>query len=134
MTGKPTNEQTDRLISARWREIGLSQADLAELLDAAFQPPAKNGDRPAGPDAGRLAQVAAALDMSARFVRDNIAASSRKKAAPSSAEGLGSQQSLLELRLLRAFCELHDPRARRMLVYLAEQLAKCRATYPGDAD
>jgi hypothetical protein len=133
MTGKPTDGQTDRLIRARWREIGLSQADLAELLDAAFQPPAKDGDRPAGPDAGRLAQVAAALGIQARSVRDDIVAGSRENAAPSSAEGLGSQQSLLELRLLRAFCELRDPRAQRMLVYLAEQLAKCTAPLPEDA-
>jgi hypothetical protein len=132
MTGKPTDGQTDRLIRARWREIGLSQADLATLLDAAFQPPATDGDRPAGPDAGRLAQVAAALGMPAHFGRDNLAAGSREKLAPSSAEGLGPQQSLLELRLLRAFSELRDPRARCMLVYLAEQLAKCTGPRPGD--
>src|SRR5713226_9094235 len=110
MTGNPTDGQTDRLIKARLREIGLLQADLAELLNAAFQPPPKDRDRPAGPDAGRLAQVATALGIPAHFLRDNLAAGSREKAAPSSAEGLGSQQSLLELRLLRAFCELHDPR------------------------
>jgi hypothetical protein len=134
MTGKPTDGQTDQLIAARWREIGVSQADLAELLDAAFQPRPKDRDRPAGIDAGRLAQVAAALGIPAHFLRDNIAGISRDKAAPSSAEGPGLQQSLLELRLLRAFCELQDPRARRMLVYLAEQLAKTTGPHPGDAD
>jgi len=77
MTGNPTDAQTDRLIRARLREIGLSQADLAELLEAAFQSPAKNGDRPAAPDAGRLAEVAAALGLPAR----------PEKAAPSSPEG-----------------------------------------------
>jgi transcriptional regulator with XRE-family HTH domain len=123
MTGNPTDAQTDRLIRARLCEIGLSQADLAELLEAAFQSPAKNGDRPAAPDAGRLAEVAAALGLPAR----------PEKAAPSSPEGWGSQQSLFELRLLRAFCELRDPRAQRMLVYLAEQLATCAGRSPGDA-
>src|SRR5260370_12548603 len=108
MTGKPTDGQTDRLIGARWREIALSKADLAELLDAAFQPPAKDGDRPAGADLGRLAQVAAALGIQARFVRDDIVAGSRENAAPSSAERLGSQRSLLELRLVRACRELRD--------------------------
>ena len=133
MTGKPTDGQTDRLIKARLREIGLSQADLAELLNAAFQPPPKGSDRPAGLDVGRLAQVATALGIPAHFLRDNIAGISREKAAPSSAKGPGSQQSLLELRLLRAFGELRDPRAQRMLVYLAEQLAKCTPPNPGDA-
>src|SRR5260370_37736489 len=123
MTDTPTDAQTDRLIRARCQEIGLSQADLAELLEAAFQSPGKNGDRPGGPDAGRLAEVAAALGLPGRL----------ENAMPSSAEGRGSQQSLLELRLLRAFCELRDPRAQRMLVYLAEQLTTCAGRSPGDA-
>jgi hypothetical protein len=131
MTGKPTDGPSDQLIQARWREIGLSQSDLAELLDAACLPP--NGDGSAGPDAGRLAQVAAALGIPSPFVRDTIAAGRREKAAPSAAAGPGSQRSLLELRLLRAFCELRDPRAQRMLVYLAEQLAKCTGARPEDA-
>jgi hypothetical protein len=130
MTGKPTDGPSDQLIRERWREIGLSQSDLAELLDAACLPP---GGDPAGPDAGRLAQVATALGIPLHFRRDNIAASSREKAASSAAAGPGSQRSLLELRLLRAFCELRDPRAQRMLVYLAEQLAKYAATRPGEA-
>jgi hypothetical protein len=133
MTGKPTDGPSDQLMNARWREIGLSQADLAELLDAALLPPPKDGDGSAVPDAGRLAQVAIALGIPSHFLRDNLAASSREKAAPSTAEGLGSQRSLLELRLLRAFGELRDPRAQRMLVYLAEQLAKCTGARPGDA-
>jgi hypothetical protein len=132
MTGKPTDGQTDRLIKARWRAIGLSQADLAKLLDAALQPPAPDGDKPAGADAGRLAEVAAALGIQAQFGRDNPAAGRREKSAPSLADRLGSQHSLLELRLLRAFCELRDPRAQRMLIYLAEQLAKCTGPGPGD--
>jgi hypothetical protein len=133
MTRKPTDGPSDQLISARWREIGLSQADLAELLDAACLPPPKDGDGSAGPDAGRLAQVATALGIPSPFVRDNIAAGRREKAAPSAAERPGSQRSLLELRLLRAFCELRDPRAQRMLVYLAEQLVKCTGARPEDA-
>jgi hypothetical protein len=121
MTGNPTDGRTDQLIRARLREIGLSQADLATLLDAAFQPSVKNGDRPAGLDTGRLAQLAAALGLKAA------------QETPASAESQRSQPSLLELRLLRAFCELRDPRAQRMLVYLAEQLATCTRPRPGDA-
>src|SRR5260370_20302998 len=123
MTSTETDAEGGRLKRARGQEIALSEADLAELLEAAFQSPVKNGDRPAGPDAGRLAQVAAALGLPGRL----------ENAMPSSAEGRGSQQSLLELRLLRAFCELRDPRAQRMLVYLAEQLATCAGRSPRDA-
>jgi len=127
MTGKPTDGQIDQLLRARWLEIGLAQADLAELLEAALQPAAKDDDGTAGIDAGRLTQLVSALGI------PGSAGGSDRKIAPWPAEHPGSPQSLLQLRLLRAFCELRDHRAQRMLVYLAEQLAKCAAPRPGDA-
>jgi hypothetical protein len=141
MTGKPTDAQIDQLLRAQWLEIGLAQADLAELLDAALQPTPKDGDGPAGMDAGRLTRLAKALGIPAGFpvasggtdrkAEDRKVEDRKVESWP--AEDPGSQQSLLQLRLLRAFCELSDHRAQRMLVYLAEQLAKCAATRPGDA-
>lgn len=110
MTHQPTDQPIDQLVAARLRDIGLSPTDLAELLDAAFAPIACNPSATA--DAGRLAQVAKALDM------------------PAVQRDPASQQSLLQLRLLRAFCGVSDQRAQRMLVYLAEQLAKCQASQP----
>ena len=108
MTRQPTEQPIDQLVAARLRDIGLSPTDLAELLDAAFAPIARHPS--AAVDAGRLAQVAKALDM------------------PAVQRDPASQQSLLQLRLLRAFCGMSDQRAQRMLVYLAEQLAKCQAS------
>jgi hypothetical protein len=112
MTDKPTDGSIDRLVAARLLAIGLSPTDLAELLDAAFQP----NECLSSPvvDVGRLARVAKALDV------------------PAAQRNPTSQQSLLQLRLLRAFCGLSDQRAQRMLVYLAEQLAKCQVR-PKDA-
>ena len=110
MTDQPTDGPIDQLAAARLRDIGLSPTDLAELIDAAFAPIECHPS--AAVDAGRLAQVAKALDMPA-VQRDPV-----------------SQQSLLQLRLLRAFCGVSDQRAQRMLVYLAEQLAKCRTSQP----
>jgi hypothetical protein len=127
MTGKPTDGQIDQLLRARWLEIGLAQADLAALLDAALQPIAQDSDETAGIDAGRLTQLANALGI------PGAPGETDRTIAPWSAGHPGSRQSLLQLRLLRAFCELRDHRAQRMLVYLAEQLAKCAATRPGDA-
>ena len=106
MTSQPTNGPIDQVVAARLRAIGLSPTDLAELLDAAFAPVACHPSV----SAGRLAQVAKALDM------------------PAARGDPASQQSLLQLRLLRAFCGVSDQRAQRMLVYLAEQLAKCQAS------
>ena len=131
MTGKPTDGQIDQLLRAQWLEIGLAQADLAELLDAALQPTPKDGDGPAGVEAGRLTHLAKALGIPAGFPRPP--GGTDRKIVPWPAEHPGSQQSLLQLRLLRAFCELRDDRAQRMLVYLAEQLTKCTVTRPGDA-
>jgi len=108
MTRQPTNGPIDQLVAARLRAIGLSPTDLAELLDAAFAPIACHPSI----SAGRLVQVAKALDM------------------PTAQRDPASQQSLLQLRLLRAFCGVSDQRAQRMLVYLAEQLAKCQASQP----
>ena len=126
MSGKPGDGQIDQLLRARWLEIGLAQADLAELLGAALQPVAQGGDAATAIDTGRLAQLAHALGIL------RPAGETGHKIAPWLAEQ-GSPQSLLQLRLLRAFCQLRDHRAQRMLVYLAEQLAKCAATRPGDA-
>jgi hypothetical protein len=112
MTNKPTDGPIDRRVAARLLAIGLSPTDLAELLDAAFAPHESNPSTTI--DVGRLAQVAKALDM------------------PAAQRNPASQQSLLQLRLLRAFCGLSDHRAQRTLVYLAEQLAKCQVR-PKDA-
>jgi hypothetical protein len=129
MTKRPPEEPIDRRLKARLREIGLTPTDLAELLDAAFQPPARDGDSPAGLDSGRLAQVATALGLQAGLARSHKGGTT----APLAPEHPAPSQTLLQLRLLRAFCELRDPRARKMPVYLAEQLAKCGGPRPEDA-
>ncbi len=45
----------------------------------------------------------------------------------------GSLQSLLDLRLLRAFRELQDHRSKRMLIHLAEQMVRRQSNRHGDA-
>ena len=59
------DDQIDQLVQARWRAIGLSQADLAEILcsGASLQ---KNGvDGAVKVDSGRLATVAEMLGIAA---------------------------------------------------------------------
>ena len=121
-----TEGPIDQLVKARWLALGLSQKDLAEVL----QPAAKGGNGSGRPDAGRLMQVADALGVSHELFQ-GLAPAARK--AESFGTDSETMQTLLELRLLRAFGELRDPRAQRMLVYLAEQLAKCTPPNPGDA-
>jgi hypothetical protein len=88
-----TGGPVDRLVKERWIEIGLSQADLAEVL---------------GKD-------------------------EQKSLVDSSPQNMSSLQSLLELRLLRAFHELRDYRAKRILVRLAECIIKRQVKRGGDA-
>lgn len=119
----------DRLVKARWLAIGMSQSDLAEVLDAAFQQGQGDGNRSNGADANRLLQVAEALD----FLHNRAVNIQQREPDELLAQTAGSLQSLLELRLLRAFNELSDNRTRRMLVHLAEQIVKRQANRRGDA-
>jgi transcriptional regulator with XRE-family HTH domain len=125
-----TDGHIDQLVKAGWLAIGLSQTDLAEVLGAASQPNRKDGNRSNGVDAGRLMQVAESLGIPTASVRTGAGQEERDLLL---ADTLNSLQSLLELRLLRAFNELQDQRTKQMLVHLAEQIVKRQANRSGDA-
>jgi transcriptional regulator with XRE-family HTH domain len=128
MTGNASDGHIDQLVKARWLAIGLSQSDLAEVLGAAIKQPPADGDG-SRPAAGRLMQIADALGFAPNFV----GSSSETTQDHSPEQSGGSLQSLLDLRLLRAFRELHDHRSKRMLVHLAEQMVRRQANRRGDA-
>ena len=123
MTGNVTDGHIDRLVKARWLAIGVSQSDLAEVLDAAFQQGQTDGNVSNGADSNRLLQVAEALD----FLRSHAVSIEQREPDDFLAQNISALQSLLELRLLRAFNELRDHRTKRMLVHLAEQIVKRQA-------
>lgn len=127
--GNLTDGHIDRLVKARWLAIGVSQSDLAEVLDAAFQQGQNDGNGSNGTDANRLLQVAEALD----FLHGRAVGVEQREPDGLLAQNACSLQSLLELRLLRAFNELSDNRTKRMLVHLAEQIVKRQANRRGDA-
>ena len=131
MTGSASDGHIDRLVKARWLAIGLSQSDLAEILGAAFETAAK--PKAAADQVGidRLIDVAEALDIPSDRLRDRSA--DEDDAELKSADISGSMHSLLDLRLLRAFCLLQDQRTKLMFVHLAEQIAKRQANRTGDA-
>jgi hypothetical protein len=120
---------SDGLVKARWLAIGLSPADLVEVLEAAFGQTQTDGQGSNDAGAARLMQVAEALDISVDLFRSD-AVKTRPEQPDLSADE--TFNSLLELRLLRAFRELHDHRTRRMLVDLAEQIVKRQAHGRGD--
>lgn len=128
-----TDGRIDQLVKARWLAIGLSQTDLAEVLGAAFLQTPKDDDGLDGAGVSRLMQVAEELDIPLALFNSHAVAAGNDEPDHSSAEDLSSLQSLLELRLLRAFHELRDHRTKRMLIRLAEQIVKRQAEPCGDA-
>jgi transcriptional regulator with XRE-family HTH domain len=125
MTGNATEGHIDQLVKARWLAIGLSQSDLAEVLGAAIRQAPADSDASKAAAAGRLLQIADALGFPPNFARS----------CPDTGQDQsgGSLQSLLDLRLLRAFRELQDHRSKRMLIHLAEQMVRRQASRHGDA-
>ena len=116
-----TDAQIDQLLKARWLALGLSQKDLAEVL----QPATKTGNGSRRPDVARLMQVADALGVS----HDLFQGLTLRKVEDVDADN-AAMQALLELRLLRVFREVADHNAKQMLIQLAEQIVKRQAAPP----
>ena len=116
-----TDAQIDQLLKERWLALGLSQKDLAEVLQVEAK--ARKGSR--RPDVARLMQVADALGVS----HDLFQGLTLRKVEDVDADD-AAMQALLELRLLRVFREVADHNAKRMLIQLAEQIVKRQATPP----
>src|ERR1700745_3908072 len=122
----PTEAHLDQLVKAGWLAIGLSQSDLSEVRGAAIRQASVDGDTSKAA-AGRLLEIADALGFQPNFSR--CSAEVRQEPEQSGC----SLQSLLDLRLLRAFRELQDHRSKRMLVHLAERMVRRQASRRGDA-
>lgn len=123
MTQKETNAvdgHIDQIVKARWLAMGLSQTDLAEVLGLTCAQMQKDDNGPNG--AGHHLQLADALNVPFDFFR--CPAGESRQDDLSSIEPFGPLQTLLALRLLRAFHELTDHAAKEMLVQLAEQIVK----------
>ena len=116
MTDHASDGQIDRLVKAQWLAVGLSQSDLAEVLGAAIRPSGEDGGRL---ESSRLTEIANALELPLDLL-DREGAATRR----SPAQEFEPLQTLLDLRLLRAFRNLQDVRTKRLLVQLAEQLVK----------
>jgi transcriptional regulator with XRE-family HTH domain len=133
MTDRPTEGHIDQLVKARWLAIGLSQADLAEVLGGTFQQTPEDGNGSNCVDADRLMQVAKALGIPADLICPQTVGTEREGADLSPTQRMSSLQSMLALRLLRAFQDLTDPRTKEVLVQLVEQIVKRQTSRDGDA-
>jgi transcriptional regulator with XRE-family HTH domain len=127
MTGGATDSHVDQFVKARWLAIGLSQADLAEVLGGTLQLTSEDGNGSNYVDADRLMQVADALQIPIDFFYGQTIGTEREAPDLSSAQRINSLQSVLALRLLRAFQDMTDLRTKEVLILLAEQIVKCQA-------
>jgi transcriptional regulator with XRE-family HTH domain len=121
-----TKGPIDRLVKARWLALGLSQHDLANVL----QPAAKTANGSGRPDVNRLMQVADVLGVSHDLFQGLAPAARNTESFDTDSETI---RALLELRLLRAFRDLPDHNTMQMLIQLAEQIVKRRAARPDTA-
>jgi transcriptional regulator with XRE-family HTH domain len=128
MTGGTTDGHVDQLVKARWLAIGLSQADLAEVLGGTLQLTSEDGNGSNCIDADRLMQVADALQIPIDFFYGQTIGTEREAPDLSSAQRINSLQSVLALRLLRAFQDMTDLRTKEVLILLAEQIVKCQGS------
>lgn len=122
-----SQDDIEQLVQARWRAIGLSQSDLAEVLcaDPASATTGSNGA--ATIDARRLEIVAEVLGIGTAIGNRQATATDRARAGTPAPQSL---LSLLELRMLRVFREVQDPATKRILIELAEQIVKRQTTPP----
>jgi transcriptional regulator with XRE-family HTH domain len=121
------NDHIDQLVQERWRDLGLSPSDLAEVLRAEPAAAENGANGAARVDTRRLAKVAEVLGITADIVHPQPTATVRARARIQAAQSL---QSLLELRMLRVLREVQDPETRRILVELAEQIVRRQTTPP----
>jgi transcriptional regulator with XRE-family HTH domain len=127
---KVTDGPIDQLVKARWQAMGLSQTDLAEVLNAAFAPTSQGDNAPNAVAGRRLTLIAEALQVSIDLFPHRDGETRLGRPGASSTEPL---QSLLALRLMRAFHELTDQRTKEVLVHLAEQIVRRQADDNGDS-
>jgi hypothetical protein len=126
----PNDGHIEQLVQQRWQEIGLSQTDLAEALGAISAEGSNSQYGSRKVDTGRLMVVAEVLGITADVVNPQAGSAAHARSRVQSAVPL---QSLLELRMLRVFRELRDPKAKRVLVELAEQIVKHQSDPPDEA-
>jgi transcriptional regulator with XRE-family HTH domain len=124
MIGDGADGNTGPRMKARWLAMGLSQSDLAEVLDNAVaqtQSGAASGEM----HDNRLRRIAKTLVVPLGY--SNRPTEAEDKVVASN-QAVAAQETLLGLRLMRAFNQMKDPKAKRMLVHLAEQIVKRQAS------
>jgi transcriptional regulator with XRE-family HTH domain len=117
--GRRRPEDIDRYVGARTRErrmmLGLRQQQLAELIGVSFQQVYKYEQGTNRISAGRLYQIAQALDTDVRYFFDGIGGNGPFRP---------TQQQRLLLELVRNFMAIQHRRHQQEIVSLVRALAE----------
>jgi transcriptional regulator with XRE-family HTH domain len=130
-TKAPDSRDIDigRRIRAQRLVRGMSQTDLANRIGITFQQVQKYEKGVNRVGAGRLTRIAEVLGVPVAFL---FGASEAPAGSPS--EGANAAFAFLEtagaLRLVHAYADIKNPRIRRALVTLAEQIVGRTASRP----
>ena len=127
--GNVIDGHIDQVINAKWLAMGLSQTDLAEVLGLAFRE--QDDTASMEPTPARVAQIAQALDVPLNVFYRQPGETAPQELDLSSLAPSNALQSLLALRLLRAFHALTDQATKEVLVQLAEQMSSVNSTGAG---
>lgn len=125
MIGDGADGNTGPRMKARWLALGLSQSDLAEVLDNAVAQ-TQAGAASSEKHDNHLRRIAKTLVVPLGYSNRPTEAEAEDKVVGSN-QAVAAQETLLGLRLMRAFNHMKDPKAKRMLVHLAEQIVKRQA-------
>jgi transcriptional regulator with XRE-family HTH domain len=134
MAKTPTS--TDVLVGSRVRfrrtEIGITQQTLAEKLGVTFQQVQKYEKGTNRIGAGRLQEVAKALDVPITYFFQSL------PGAPGESEDQGSSAKIMRVsgasELLRAYAQIESPIVRRAVLDLVRKLASPESSANDDPE
>ena len=129
-----TDVKIGNALKIKRRILGLSQQELAEKLGVTFQQIQKYENGTNRITASRLNQAAEVFGISIGDFFANVPSANRK--SYNSGDGIGTHEVNSEdagdesAALITAFTRLHDPRARRCLIEMAELLCQMSQRQP----
>ena len=115
--------EVGRRVRSRRLECRLSQTELADKIGVTFQQVQKYEKGVNRIGAGRLQRISEALDVPITFFFDVTPHAPALGAESSQETVFGFMQTLGSVRIVKAFHKIKSPKARQLLVRMAEEMA-----------
>jgi transcriptional regulator with XRE-family HTH domain len=118
------DEEVGRRVRSRRLECRLSQTELADKIGVTFQQVQKYEKGVNRIGAGRLQRIAEALDVPITFFFDGAPHGKERGGGNSPESAFGFMQTSGAVRIVKAFHNITNRKARQLIVELTEQFAK----------